>query len=564
MSLNGALQVGRSALITSQVGLQVAGDNMANAATPGFHRRTVSLAALRDEFLGSGVAIGRGVRVAAVRRQVDVALQARMRDALGQEHRALIGRSYLAALETIQNELGDNDLSSKLSTFFNSFSELANNPDDGAFRTVVIQEGVALADRIASLRGDQQRLLDQVDADLAATATRADELLSQVADLNGRIAVAEPGAGTANALRDQRDLLLDELATLIDVSVIEHPNGLTDVLVGSMPVVLGDRSRGIELRSDVVEGVSEISLRVKENGTELQVESGRLGGLLAQRDGAVSGAIEGLDTLAAALIFQVNRLHSQGQGLAGFTSIAANHAVNDAASNLNSSAAGLPWRIEDGSFFIHVTHRETGVRTTHQVAIDGDTMSLDDLVNEINNVVGVPNMTAGTGSGGTLTLDADPGFEISFSDDSSGALAALGINAFFSGENAFDIGVDAALLADPSRLAAGGGHVAGSNDTALAIAALQDAPIDALGGRSLRDDWLARVNDLAVRGRAAEDGVVAAGLVRESLGAQVAAVSGVSLDEEAIDLLTWQRQFQAAARFINVIDETLQVLLSIA
>jgi flagellar hook-associated protein 1 FlgK len=72
------------------------------------------------------------------------------------------------------------------------------------------------------------------------------------------------------------------------------------------------------------------------------------------------------------------------------------------------------------------------------------------------------------------------------------------------------------------------------------------------------------VNGLAVKAAGANAAAESSRLVRESIGAQVQAVSGVSLDEESINLLTFQRQFQAAARFINVIDEALRTLLSIA
>ncbi len=190
-------------------------------------------------------------------------------------------------------------------------------------------------------------------------------------------------------------------------------------------------------------------------------------------------------------------------------------------------------------------------------------MSLDDLVNEINVTVGVPNLTAGTGTANHLTLDADVGYEVSFSDDSSGALAALGLNTFFAGEDASTITVNDVLLGDPRKLAAGADHLPGSNGTALALADLPDQAFTDLNGVSLRDFWLGQVASLAGRTAAAHDAVSSAQLVRESLSAQNQALSGVSLDEEAINLLTFQRQFQAAARFIAVIDETLQELLSI-
>ena len=102
------------------------------------------------------------------------------------------------------------------------------------------------------------------------------------------------------------------------------------------------------------------------------------------------------------------------------------------------------------------------------------------------------------------------------------------------------------------------------NETALALADLQDASLSGLSDRSLREYWHDSVNSLAVKTDAAGLRVQSSTLVRQSLEAQVQSVSGVSLDEESINLLLFQRQFQAAARFIAVIDETIQTLLSIA
>ncbi|MCZ6612864.1 MAG: flagellar hook-associated protein FlgK, partial [Planctomycetota bacterium] len=156
------------------------------------------------------------------------------------------------------------------------------------------------------------------------------------------------------------------------------------------------------------------------------------------------------------------------------------------------------------------------------------------------------------------------GYEISFSDDTSGALAALGINTFFTGMNAATIGVSQTVVDDPNLLAAGSRHVAGSNGTALGLADLSNVQFTELGGRSMREFWQHSVNALAVQAAASNTAVNASRLVRESLAAQVQAVSGVSLDEETINLLMFQRQFQAAARFIRVTDEMLQTLMSIA
>ena len=564
MSLNGALQVGRSALVASQTALQVAGNNMANAATEGFHRRSVHLSPIRGDIVGRNQFIGRGVQLVSVRREVDTALQSRYRDALSEENAGLIDQRFLTAIETLQNELTDNDVSSLLSAFFNSFSEVANSPSDNAVRAVAIQQGTSLASRIADLRSDYSEVLSQVDRQLDTAVEAVNGLLDQIADINDQIVQAEPGVGEANALRDQRDLLIDELSQYMDVSVIEQENGSVDILVSSIPVLLAGASRGVELRTESVDGELEVSIRVADDGTDLTVSSGTIGGLMRQRAETVQPVIDALEEFAGQLIFQVNRLHSQGQGQHGFSSVVGTYAISDTTANLNSGDANLPFRIENGSFFIHVTHADSGQRTSYQINVDGDAMSLDDLINEINTVVGVPNVTAAVNTEGAFTLTAGSGYEISFSEDTSGALAALGINTFFAGRSANTIEVNQVLLDDPTMLAVGAGHVPGSNDTALAIADLQDVALDDLGGISLREYWQNSVNSLAVRTDAANAGVESAQLVRESLYSQVQAVSGVSLDEESINLLTFQRQFQAAARFISVIDETLQVLLSLA
>ena len=137
------------------------------------------------------------------------------------------------------------------------------------------------------------------------------------------------------------------------------------------------------------------------------------------------------------------------------------------------------------------------------------------------------------------------------------------MNAFFGGSDASNIVIDQTLLDDPSLLAISSDFTSGGNGIALKMVDLQDQAIDELGGASLRQFWQSAVNDQAVRTGAAANTLQSSRLVKDSLEAQNASVSGVSIDEEAIDLMTLQRQFQAAARFISVIDETMDVLMGI-
>ena len=107
MSLNGALQIGQSAILASQAAIGVAGNNMANAATPGYHRQRIGIMPGRSEAIGRGQFVGTGVQLGSITRQIDVALQARLRSAIGEQAGAAIEQRFLSALELLQNDLTD-------------------------------------------------------------------------------------------------------------------------------------------------------------------------------------------------------------------------------------------------------------------------------------------------------------------------------------------------------------------------------------------------------------------------------------------------------------------------
>jgi len=561
MSLNGAMEVGRSALIASQTALQVTGSNLANAATEGYTRRAISLAPKRDEIGFGGQYVGRGVEISGIVRVVDESLLARLRDAIGEEQSARAERNFLTQLEALQNELSENDLSSLLSEFFNSWSEVANNPEDGATRAVVVQQGVSIASRISNLREDYAVLRNQIDDQIANTVDTINDLVSRVGQLNFEIAQLEVEAGEAASLRDQRDQMLNQISEYFEIDVYEQPSGAVNVLVNSLPIVLGSDAPGIEMRRESVGDQLEVRLAVRDRGFEFQPTSGSLGALLEARETGVNRAIDELETFAGSLITEVNRIHTSGQSQVPVTRYVAANPVDDLTVNLNLGDAGLPSPIENGSLMVHLTHLDSGQRIAYRVDVAGDEMSLQDLAVELSASLGGAQMSASIDAERRLVLEADPGYAISFSDDTSGALAALGINSFFTGTGAGDIDVTQALQDIPARLAVGADHVGGSNGTAVAIATMQDERIEALDGLSLREYWQNAVNQLAVRSGQAGTAVETNGLVRESLDAQFQSISGVSVDEETINLLTYQRQFQAASRYISTIDETMQELL---
>ena len=577
MSLTSSLLIGRSALTASQVGIQVAGDNMANAATPGYHRRVVSLAPARGSIDANGIYSGLGVNVQSVRRSVDAALESRLRDATSAHAASGVRHDIMTQLEALAGSLDDLGLGPKMRDFFAGFSELANNPAAAETRALIVEQGASLAGSFRALRSDFGALRNQVDEALRSGVERANELLTDIAGLNEALATAEVGTGENAALRDQRDALLTELGELVDISVAEQPSGQVDVFIGSTPVVFGSTTRGLRMELGAGVASSEARILTGDPPENLVPDSGRLGGLLQQRNGAIQQITDELDRLAGALVFEVNRLHSAASAFPGLTETVGTlsfgagettRALNDPA---NESLASLPFAPGSGAFDVVVTDESTGVSQTVRIDVDldgvdgtgsrtyADDTTLNDIVNAIN--AQVPNLNAEITSTGELRLYSDSGFTFGFAGDTSGVLATLGVNTFFQGSNAGDIQVRADLEAEPTRLAAG--FEPGSNEAALAIAQLGRQPSDLLGGVSLEEHWRRTTDAVAVDTASARTRRLAAGQVRESLQAQRDAVSGVSVDEESINLITFQRQFQAAARLISTVDQLTETLITL-
>src|SRR4051812_29710882 len=121
MSLTGALNIGRSALAVQQAAIQVTGNNIANAGNADFTRQTSDLAPTRDQQIKAGVFVGTGVDLTGIQRQIDEALQGRLRASISDSEGAATTDQWLGRVESVFNELGDDDLSTKLSTFFGSW-----------------------------------------------------------------------------------------------------------------------------------------------------------------------------------------------------------------------------------------------------------------------------------------------------------------------------------------------------------------------------------------------------------------------------------------------------------
>lgn len=559
MSLSGVFQIGRSALSAYQAALAITGQNVANMANPAYARQSGRLAALQGGLASGYARAGGGVALAQLTRHIDEALESRLRLSRGAKAAAEVLYQTLNQTEASYNELTDQDISSQFNEFFTQFSDLATAPQNNSIRNLTISTADGL---IASLNRQRNGLVNQI-SDLndqaIASARAARNLTAEIASLNELIVQQEAGGvAVASALRDRRDALLSDLGELMDIQVREMDSGSINVYVGSEPLVEYDRSRGPIVVTELRNGVEVAQLRFNDTLGSVMLTGGKLHGQLQGRDRYLQDQIDRFDTLAKGLIYEVNRIHSTGVGLTGYQNLLGQYAVNDVNAVLNSSATGLDFPIQHGSFIVHVRDMTTGQETTRLIRIDLDGLGGNDttLTSLAASLDAVPGLSAAITSDRRLQLTAGSGREIRFSEDSSGALATLGLATFFTGRDAKDIAINSAVRSDPRLIAASLGGELNDGDNAVRIAnlALDTKSSVILGNLSIQNYHEALVADLAVEAAAALNDHEAASSVYEGLYAQRESLSGVNLDEEAINLTKYQMAYQGAARYLSVVN----------
>lgn len=277
----------------------------------------------------------------------------------------------------------------------------------------------------------------------------------------------------------------------------------------------------------------------------------------------MGGFSDRLDDFAKTLAFEFNKIFSSGQGLNGYDTVSAEYEVDETDDELDQ--AGLRFTPVNGSFQVMVHNTRTGLSQTTDIFVDlngiGNDMTMDDLVSELNAVNGISAQVSTTGLLG-ITSDS-PDQEFSLANDTSGLLAALGINTFFSGYSARGLGVNEAIQDDPAKFAASRGGIGADTDNGVILADFLDRSIDTHNGESIRVIYDRMMGETAQGAAIARSIAEGDRVFEDTLRGQKLATSGVSLDEEAVRLISYQHSFQASARYIGVLGELLDILVSL-
>jgi flagellar hook-associated protein 1 FlgK len=566
----GLMDIAKRALAANQLGVEVTSNNIANVNTPGYSRQRAIFETSQALPMPYGP-LGYGVRVSGIEQAFDPLVAARLNQNTSSLADYQARKADLDQIASLFNETQDGSLSQLLAEFWDAWNDLADNPTGAGERQTLMGQAQTLADAF-SFRADQLvQARNDITQRLGPVIEEINAHAARIAQLNGEIQAIETPEHHANDLRDERQSELNQLSALIGISYYTTGDGTINVTLANGASLVQSMD-SYSLRYEITPSDTVAVFWQGPGGTEEDVTSGLDGGELsahiAVRDTLIPQFQNDLDDLAQELIAGVNTLHSQGVGLDLLSTATSSYFVGSTAAALqNNPSLAFGDRIAAGQFTVHVEDGSGGTAATN-IAITGTT-SLADLAAALDAVSGISATIVTNGSENRLQITADSGYSFGFSEDTSNVLMALGVNTFFTGDNAWSLGVNDALVNNADLIAAGridtltGAHPVGDNTNALALADLENQAVTGLGGLTFEEAYRQLVTDIGLEAEeAGNQQDFYQGLVDQFTELRDS-VSGVSLDEELTNLIKYQRAYQAVAQMITAADEMLQALLAI-
>ena len=459
--ISGVLNVAKTALNTQQKALDITATNIANVNTDGYSRQRITMEQ-NEPVRYPGGTFGTGVRAnPTIQRMYDRFLAAQITAAASQQGRWEAQREVLEKVELMVDEVSGYGLNAAMADFWNAWQDLANQPSGYAERATLLANAQNLTRVFNQLSSNLNQVRADSDTSITATLGDINRLTARIAELNLNIASLEAnGQHSANTFRDQRDLALKSLSSLIEVNSFEDAHGYLTITTATGHSLV-DRSRSWDLAAAAnADGLQDVFW---QNGSgaphniTADIAGGKLKGWLEARDTIVPDYLARLDDVAVALASAVNSQHGDGIDL--------------------TAAAGL-------DFFSSAT--AAGTLAVNQT-----------IVNDINRI----------------------------------AAAA-------STEN-----------------------IPGGNGNAIAMAQIPNQLLMGAGSATIDGFYNALVGDLGRSVSQAQANTAHQSMVSLQLATYREEVSGVSLDEEMVNMIQFQSAYSAAAKLVSTVDEMLRTLI---
>jgi flagellar hook-associated protein 1 FlgK len=617
------IEIGKRGVHAHQQGLNTTGHNLSNVSTPGYSRQRVEIVPFepiylpglnREETPGQ---IGQGTVVERITRLRDQLLDKRIIAEASSEGYWQTRDPYIREMGQIYLEPGKNSVRSKMDEFWSAWQELSVYPADAAPRTAVLERGKTLVDGIHDRFSRLRDLQVMVDEDIQATVAKINERSRQIAGLNNEIQKIKAQGDNPNDLLDRRDLLVDELSSMIDITVDQRDPDEFMIHTAGLILVQGKIGRQFDIEKGIdTEGFARITWH--ETRQDVYFKDGSLQALIDLRDKTIRDEIQSLDSLTMNFVDLVNEIHREaygGNGRTGNNFFSEYPFVTNVNGNYDRDGDG----VFDSSYIYRINGTNV-LESQAQVGLEGiitlsgaegnidvpyyPTDTVIDIVRRINNsgaeVVARLNRDGYLSLKGTPAAasepEQNPDFVIRHIEDSghflegyAGILGASGPEGAYDWSSADAVGVlrggaenyalapiahpsgwvevNPALVKDPASVAAGFGFNGrsanpGNGEAAIAIAAIRNTQV-MVGALGTFDDYFAdAVERIGLLGEQSRLTLETKNQLMKDMHDKRQSVSGVNIDEELSNMIRYQHGYAASARFITTVNDMLDLLIN--
>ena len=613
------IELGKRSIMANTDAITTAGHNISNANTEGYSRQRVQIREFdplykpdltRAERPGM---IGQGVDVQSVNRIRDELLDKRIVGQQNVESYWQTRSDYYTMLEQIYNEPYDVSIRSNMDKYWEAWQELSVNPESQAARQAVVTRAETLTDSINQRWESLSGVADLINGDIEATVKEVNSITRQIADVNAEIIKSKAMGDNPNDLLDRRDLLVDKLSELINVSTDTRDSDEFMVHVDGRVIVQGNVARNIDLEPRF-DDTGYSKLVWADTGNDAKFSGGKLGALIELRDVDVRNEIQSLNTMTMNFSDLVNDVHRNAVGankVTGLDFFVQYPFVENANGNYDRNGDGQL----DTSYVFRFTGKNQ-LDLHQQVGIEGvmtfnassgnveipyyHTDTVETVIARIND--SNSEVKAYLDRNNNLVLKAttsqsvdNPDFVIRHVEDSGYFLA--GYSGILNGsgqENAYDfaqadavesltagsqfsvspvynpsayIQVNDVIKNDVMNVAAGyidsnGNAFTGDARAAVEIASIRNSKI-MVGSQKTFDDYFAdSVTNVGLKGEQAEMNLLSQNAIMEDLHNLRDSISGVNIDEELAEVMKFQHGYNAAAKFITVWDSLVDTIIN--
>lgn len=603
-SIFSGIETAIRALRAYQRALDVVGHNIANAANEKYSRQVPSIvssepypAPTLTRYIAPGQ-IGTGVEFKEVIRMRDEFVVGRYREEAQWTKWWEVIKNSLSEIEGIFNEPSETDLNNILNQFWQVWQDLSKTPQSLASRSAVRDVGIKLCSAINSLYERLVKVRVMNNQEIEAQLINVNSIGKRIADLNVKIREVEATGDRANDLRDERDALLSKLNEIIRISYREDEIGQVNVYIGGKIFVQGENF--IELKI-VPDKENSLFSRIvwSDDNTEAKISGGPVFALIYSRDIVVPKYIGLLNELVRKLVLEINAIHSSGYGLndesgnpyTGYNFFDTESLISpltdkstpfwscyvygteELQEGVTEQTSLYELGITEGTFTIS---GYTFTLTAADVSAGG--MSLKELFQLIEKKTGIKSEYNPVARKIILCRENSKELTAGDSADTSNFLAITGLRTAATGvkgahttvisdDIAGRVAVSRYILEDLNKIAASATAtgVPGDGDNALKIAQLKQAKT--MYGPpptgTYEEFYRNIIGSLGVDSQEAANKMETHSALKLHLENRIQEVSGVSLDEEAANMIKYQNAYTANARFLNTVNEIIETTINI-